>query len=133
MIHRACFGSLERFIGIITENFAGAFPLWLAPVQLKLLPVAKVHNQKAYELAIKFESLGIRCEVDDREEKLGYRLRDAQMHKIPYTLVIGDKECEENSITYRRYQTAEQINVSLEEFIKKIQHEIEIKELLVKE
>ena len=133
MIHRACFGSLERFIGIITENFAGAFPLWLAPVQLKLLPVAKVHNQKAYELANKFESLGIRCEVDDREEKLGYRLRDAQMHKIPYTLVIGDKECEENSITCRRYQTTEQINVSLEEFIKKIQHEIEIKELLVKE
>ena len=133
MIHRACFGSLERFIAIITENFAGAFPLWLAPVQLKLLPVAPVHNQKASELADKFESLGIRCEIDSREEKLGYRLRDAQIHKIPYTIVIGDKECNENSVTYRKYQTTQQINVSLEEFINKIKQEIDSKELLVKE
>lgn len=133
MIHRACFGSIERFIAIITENFAGAFPLWLAPVQLKLLPVAPVHYQKAEELAQKFESLGIRCEVDTREEKLGYRLRDAQIHKIPYTLVIGDKECAENSVTYRKYQTTEQINIPLEEFITKIQSEIASKELLVKE
>ena len=133
MIHRACFGSLERFIAIITENFAGAFPLWLAPVQLKLLPVAPIHRQKANELARYFEDLGIRCEVDDREEKLGYRLRESQIQKIPYTLVIGDKECAENSVTYRRYQSSEQITVSVEEFLHKIQEEIRTKELLVRE
>ena len=133
MIHRACFGSLERFIAIITENFAGAFPLWLAPVQLKLLPVAPVHKEKAKELARYFEDLGIRCEVDDREEKLGYRLREAQIQKIPYTLVIGDKECAESSVTYRRYQSAEQITVPVEEFLRKIQEEIRTKALLVRE
>ena len=132
MIHRACFGSIERFIGIIIENFAGAFPLWLAPVQLEILPVNKVHNEHAKKLEEQFEELGIRCEVDTREEKLGYRLREAQMNKIPYTLVIGDKECEENTITYRKYATKEQITVSYDEFVKKILHEIKTKELLVK-
>ena len=132
MIHRACFGSIERFIGIIIENFAGAFPLWLAPVQLEILPVNKVHNEHAKKLEEQFEELGIRCEVDMREEKLGYRLREAQMNKIPYTLVIGDKECEENTITYRKYATKEQITVSYDEFVKKILHEIKTKELLVK-
>ncbi len=132
MIHRACFGSIERFIGIIIENFAGAFPLWLAPVQLEILPVNKVHNEHAKKLEEQFEELGIRCEVDTREEKLGYRLREAQMNKIPYSLVIGDKECEENTITYRKYATKEQITVSYDEFVKKILHEIKTKELLVK-
>ena len=132
MIHRACFGSLERFIAIITENFAGAFPLWLAPVQLKLLPVAPVHNQKAYELKEFFESKGIRCEIDDREEKLGYRLREAQMSKTPYTLVIGDKECNENGVTYRKFGTRDQIFMNLDEFLNKINHEIETFELLNK-
>lgn len=132
MIHRACFGSIERFIGIIIENFAGAFPLWLAPVQLEILPVNKVHNEHAKKLEEQLEELGIRCEVDTREEKLGYRLREAQMNKIPYSLVIGDKECEENTITYRKYATKEQITVSYDEFVKKILHEIKTKELLVK-
>lgn len=132
MIHRACFGSIERFIGIIIENFAGAFPLWLAPIQLEILPVNKVHNEHAKKLEEQFEELGIRCEVDTREEKLGYRLREAQMNKIPYSLVIGDKECEENTITYRKYATKEQITVSYDEFVKKILHEIKTKELLVK-
>ena len=132
MIHRACFGSIERFIGIIIENFAGAFPLWLAPVQLEILPVNKVHNEHAKKLEEQLEELGIRCEVDTREEKLGYRLREAQMNKIPYSLVIGDKECEENTITYRKYATKEQITISYDEFVKKILHEIKTKELLVK-
>ena len=132
MIHRACFGSIERFIGIIIENFAGAFPLWLAPIQLEILPVNKVHNEHAKKLEEQLEELGIRCEVDTREEKLGYRLREAQMNKIPYSLVIGDKECEENTITYRKYATKEQITVSYDEFVKKILHEIKTKELLVK-
>lgn len=124
MIHRACFGSLERFIGIITENYAGAFPTWLAPVQVKLLPVAQVHNAKTKEYSEKLEALGIRCEVDEREEKLGYRLRDAQVHKVPYTLVIGDKECENNLVTYRRLGNQAQTTASFDEFIKMIQDEI---------
>ena len=132
MIHRACFGSLERFIAIITENFAGAFPLWLSPVQLKLLPVAPVHNHKAYEYKELFEKYGYRVEVDDREEKLGYRLREAQLQKTPYTIVIGDKETEENGVTYRKFATREQIYVSLDEFISLINQEVENKDLLVK-
>lgn len=132
MIHRACFGSLERFIAIITENFAGAFPTWLAPIQVRLLPVASVHNQKAHEYAEKMESLGIRCEVDEREEKLGYRLRDAQVKKVPFTLVIGDKECEDNSVTYRQFGSPAQTNISLDEFIALIKNKIDAKELLIK-
>ena len=132
MLHRALFGSIERFIGIIIEHFAGAFPTWLSPVQLKLLPVAPVHNDKAYEYKKYFEELGVRCVVDDREEKLGYRMREAQVTKTPYTLVIGDKECEETSVTYRKYATREQINVSLEEFKDKLLKEIKEKEILVK-
>ena len=127
MIHRACFGSLERFIGIITENFAGAFPLWLAPVQLKILPVAAMHNEKAAEYASKFEALGYRVEVDNRDEKLGYRLREAQLHKIPYSLVIGDKECENNSVTYRKFGSQEQTTVTFDEFVELIKKQVESK------
>ena len=132
MIHRACFGSLERFIAIITENFAGAFPTWLAPTQVRILPVAPVHNDKAKEYFDKLEELGIRCEIDSREEKLGYRLRESQMQKTPYTLVIGDKECEENSVTYRRFGNPAQIPLPLNEFIEMLQNEIKNKDLLVK-
>lgn len=132
MLHRALFGSIERFIGILIEHFAGAFPIWLAPIQLRLLPVAPIHNEYANSLKEEFESLGIRCTIDSREEKLGYRMREAQVNKTPYTLVLGDKECTENTVTYRKYQTKEQINISLNEFINKIQEEINSKELLVK-
>lgn len=132
MIHRACFGSLERFIAIITENFAGAFPTWLAPVQIKILPVAPVHNDYAKDLVKTFTDLGLRCELDLREEKLGYRLRDAQVHKIPYTLVIGDNEVEGKTVTYRKFGTQAQINVTIDEFIKLINKEIEEKAFLNK-
>lgn len=130
MIHRAIFGSLERFLAIITENFAGAYPTWLAPVQVELLPVSlAVHSLKTLELKKLFESLDIRAEVDTREEKLGYKLRDSQIKKIPYTLVIGDKEIENNQVTYRLYGTQEQITVSIDEFIKLIQLDINSKSL----
>lgn len=129
MIHRACFGSLERFIAIITENFAGAYPTWLAPVQVNILPVADVHKEYAIQLKNILEELKIRTEIDNSGEKLGYRLRQSQIHKIPYTLVIGDKEVENNSITYRLYGHQEQINVSLEEFEKLILEEINTKAL----
>jgi len=129
MIHRACFGSLERFIGIITENYAGAFPTWLAPVQVNLLPVGNVEKQIEYAHKLKelFEDHGIRVKIDEREEKLSYRLRESQLMKIPYTLVLGDKEVDENTITYRKFGTTQQVNMPISEFLEKIF--IEIKNL----
>ena len=125
MIHRACFGSIERFIAIITENYAGAFPTWLAPVQVNILPVSeKVHLEYATEVRKALEDRGIRVEVDLREEKLGYRLRDSQIRKIPYTLVLGDEEKEQRSVTYRPYGKKDQIKISLDEFIELILKEI---------
>ncbi|MDE7264573.1 MAG: threonine--tRNA ligase [Anaeroplasmataceae bacterium] len=120
MIHRACFGSLERFIGIITENYAGAFPCWLAPVQVKLIPVSEKHKEYCLKLNELFSLEGIRFENDFRDEKLGYKIREAQTKKIPYTLVLGDKELETNTVNYRPYGKREQISVSIEEFIRMI-------------
>jgi len=121
MIHRACFGSIERFIGIITENYAGAFPLWLAPIQIAILPVNnEAHLEKCDELNKKLSDLGFRCEIMASEDKLGYRLRNAQINKIPLTLVVGDKEKNEGVITYRFFGTKNQITISYEEFVKMI-------------
>ncbi len=131
MIHRACFGSLERFIGIIIENYAGAFPTWLAPVQVNLLPVVgDIHSAYAKEVKSILEENGLRVNIDDRNEKLGYRLRESQIQKIPYTLVIGDNEMNTKSVTYRKYGTKEQITVSLDEFISMILKEIKEKKPL---
>ena len=124
MLHRVIFGSIERFIGILIEHFAGAFPTWLSPVQVNILPVAEVHNEYARSVKKELEDLGIRCELDDSSEKLGYRLRLSQIKKTPYTLVIGDKEVENKSVTYRIFSHQEQINVSKEEFINLILDEI---------
>ncbi len=131
MIHRACFGSLERFIGIIIENYAGAFPTWLAPVQVNLLPVVgDIHSAYANEVKSILEENGLRVNIDDRNEKLGYRLRESQIQKIPYTLVIGDNEMNTKSVTYRKYGSKEQITVSLDEFISMILKEIKEKKPL---
>ena len=131
MIHRACFGSLERFIGIIIENYAGAFPTWLAPVQVNLLPVVgDIHSAYTNEVKSILEENGLRVNIDDRNEKLGYRLRESQIQKIPYTLVIGDNEMNTKSVTYRKYGTKEQITVSLDEFISMILKEIKEKKPL---
>ncbi len=128
MIHRACFGSIERFIAIITENFAGAFPTWLAPVQINILPVSpQVHGNYANEVKEALEKENIRVVIDDREEKLGYRLREAQVQKVPYSLVIGDNECHNGSVTYRAYGKKEQTTVSLQEFIALLKEEIDNK------
>ena len=110
MLHRVIFGSIERFIGILIEHFTGAFPTWLSPVQVNILPVAEVHNEYARSVKKELEDLGIRCELDDSSEKLGYRLRLSQIKKTPYTLVIGDKEVENKSVTYRIFSHQEQIN-----------------------
>lgn len=101
MVHRACFGSIERFIGIITENYAGAFPVWLAPVQIKFLPISDKHLTYAKDLARKFKKLGIRAEVDESNEKIGYKIRKAQMEKVPYMAVLGDKEIENKTVSLR--------------------------------
>lgn len=133
MLHRALFGSIERFIGILTEHFAGAFPTWLTPVQIALLPVKNdVHLSYTKELQDLFEKEHLRVKVDDREEKLGYRLRESQVLKIPYTIVIGDQEKENRTVTYRRYGEKEQHTVTILEFLDLIQKEIADKDLLVK-
>ena len=132
MLHRAILGSFERFIGIITENFAGAFPTWCAPLQVKVLPVNdEIHSEYANQVVSTLRKHKIRVELDPASEKLGYRVRNAQIKKIPYTLVIGDKEKENNAVTYRKYGSKDQITVSLDEFIKLIENEIETKALLI--
>jgi threonyl-tRNA synthetase len=134
MLHRAIFGSVERFIGILTENFAGAFPLWLSPEQVRILPVNnEVHGDYAKEVLAKLLSINIRAKVDDSNEKLGYRLRQAQIKKIPYTLVIGDKEMEEKSVTFRPYGSELQVKVSLDNFMEKVHSEVVSKSLPVRE
>ena len=121
MVHRALFGSLERFIGIITEHFAGAFPTWLAPVQVKLIPVnMNYHLEYCEKLSKLFLENSIRFETDYRDEKLGYKIREAQTKKIPYSLVIGNNEVENNLVTYRRHGSQEQVTVTVEEFIELI-------------
>ena len=132
MLHRAILGSFERFIGIITEHFAGAFPLWCAPLQVKILPVNhNFHDNYAQEVAKKLREHDIRVEIDDSEEKLGYRLRNSVIKKVPYSLVIGDKEVENGTVTYRKYGTEKQITVSLDDFIALLEEEIITKALLV--
>ena len=101
MLHRVAFGSIERFIGILIEQFAGAFPLWLAPVQVKVIPVSERHLEYAGQIRDQLHAAGLRCEVDDRSEKIGYKIREAQMMKIPYMLVVGDKEIENGTVAVR--------------------------------
>ena len=101
MIHRVVFGSIERFIGILIEHFAGAFPVWLAPVQVKLLPIADRHLDYIYEVKKALEAKGIRCEVDDRNEKIGYKIREAQVKKTPFMVIAGDKDIENGTVAIR--------------------------------
>ncbi len=128
MLHRVVFGSIERFIGILIENYGGAFPTWLAPVQVKLLPVnLNSHLDYANEVANELRDLDVRVTVDDSNEKLGYKIRNAQVEKVPYSIVIGDKEKESGSLTYRVYGQKDQITVSLDEFKKLIKEHIDSK------
>ena len=126
MIHRACFGSMERFIGILTEHYAGAFPTWMAPVQVKILPISEKHVEYAKELAKQMHRDYVRVEVDDRSEKISYKIRQAQMAKVPYMLVVGDKEVEGGTVNVRKHGGDELGSVPFEEFFNAIK--IEIKE-----
>lgn len=125
MLHRACLGSIERFFGVIIENYGGAFPAWLAPVQVNLLPVNNnFHLEYANKLLEDLRKGGIRVELDDSNDKLGYRMRNSQMRKIPFTLVLGDNERDNESITYRRYGSNEQITIPYKEFKELLRKEI---------
>lgn len=125
MLHRVIFGSVERFIGIITEHFAGAFPLWLSPVQVNIIPVNNDYHLNYCENLKKIlTENGIRVEMDARDEKLGYRMRESQTKKNPYTLVIGDKEVEGNLVNYRKHGSNETISVPVDEFVNLIKEQI---------
>ena len=128
MLHRVIYGSIERFIGILIEHYAGAFPTWLSPVQVNIIPVNnEYHLEYANNLKNKFEELDIRCELDSREEKLGYKMRESQTKKIPYTLVIGDNEVNNDMITYRKHGDKDSVSLSISDFIELIKNEIETK------
>ncbi|MFA5502924.1 MAG: threonine--tRNA ligase [Bacilli bacterium] len=128
MLHRACLGSLERFIGILIEHYAGAFPVWLAPLQINVLPVNnQYHLDYAKEVCAISKENDLRINLDDSEEKLGYRLRNSQVKKIPLTIVIGDNEVEKRTVTYRRYGQKDQVTISLDEFIEMVKKEIDQK------
>ena len=124
MIHRVVFGSIERFIGVITEHFSGAFPLWLNPVQVKVLPVTERAHDYAAKIAAQLDAAGIRVENDLRSEKLGYKIREAQMQKIPYMLVVGDRDMENGTVSVRTRQGEDLGAMSLDAFVAKCQSEI---------
>ena len=124
MIHRVVFGSIERFIGILIEHYAGKFPTWLAPVQVKLLPITDRNNDYTDMLFAKLRERGVRCEADKRAEKTGYKIREAQMSKVPYMLVIGDKEEQEHSVAVRKRDSTETVTMSADEFADMICAEI---------
>ncbi len=130
MIHRVVFGSIERFIAILTEHFAGAFPLWLAPVQVKVLSIRTELNDYAKEVYEKLKAAGLRAELDDRNEKIGYKVREAQLQKIPYMLVVGDRERQDATVSVRsRREENKAIVMGIDEFIAKAKEEVDTKSL----
>ena len=129
MIHRVVFGSIERFIGVITEHFAGAFPTWLAPVQVKVLPITDRTRDYAAGVLETLNAAGLRAELDDRSEKIGYKIREAQLQKIPYMLVVGDKESADGTVAVRDRRDGSNEVMPLDAFIAKIQNEIVTKAL----
>ena len=117
MIHRVAFGSIERFIGILIEHFAGAFPLWLSPVQVKILPISDKFADYANSVKKAMEDKGIRAEVDGRSEKIGYKIREARNERTPYIAVVGEKEQEAGTLSIRKRGAGEQGAIALDEFI----------------
>lgn len=127
MLHRVVYGSIERFIGILIENYAGAFPVWLAPMQAKILPISERHAAYAHEMKDKLASLGLRVEVDDRSEKVGYKIREAQVKKVPYILVVGDQEMADGTAMVRKHGEKDSQAMKLDDFISYIQEKIRTK------
>jgi threonyl-tRNA synthetase len=116
MVHRALFGSVERFFGVLIEHFAGAFPFWLAPVQIAVLPITDRINEYAGSVAHELKQAGFRVELNSKSDKIGAKIRDAQMQKVPFMLVLGDKELEENKIAVRERKAGDIGAMSLDEF-----------------
>ncbi|MDR7870395.1 MAG: threonine--tRNA ligase [Tissierellaceae bacterium] len=127
MIHRTIFGSMERFMGILIEHYAGKFPVWLAPVQVKILPISDKFNDYAYELRDELKAKGIRVELDVRAEKIGYKIREAQLQQIPYMLVVGEKEVQDNLVSVRSRDNGDQGQMKSDDFVVKVLEEIETK------
>lgn len=124
MIHRVVYGSIERFIGILIENYAGAFPAWLAPEQVRVMPITDKYNEYAKQIVDKLEAQKIRAHLDDRNEKVGYKIREAQVKKVPYMLIVGEKEVESGTVSVRSRDNGEQGAMPVDEFIAKLQDEI---------
>ncbi len=124
MLHRVVYGSIERFIGILIENYAGAFPVWFAPVQVRILPITDKHADYAKKLYDQMFALGLRVEVDNRNEKVGYKIRESQVKKTPYTLVVGDQEVENGQVNVRKYGEKDSTSMSVEDFIAYVQEKI---------
>ncbi len=128
VIHRGVISTMERFVAFLTEEYKGAYPLWLAPNQLEIIPVSnEVHYDYARKLYDELKSQGVRCHIDDREEKMGYKIREAQMHKVPYQVVVGDKEIENNEVNVRQYGKKESKTIDRDDFIWSIVDEIRLK------
>jgi threonyl-tRNA synthetase len=117
MIHRVVFGSIERFLGILIEHYAGKFPVWLAPIQVKVLPISDKYSDYAKDVVKKLKEQGIRCEIDKRDEKIGYKIREAQCEKVPYMLVLGQKEIDSNMLSVRSREEGDMGNLTFDEFL----------------
>ena len=129
MIHRVVFGSVERFIGVIIEHFAGKFPTWLAPEQVRVLPITDRNNEYSDQLIAEMKAKGIRCTIDKRQEKTGFKVREAQLMKIPYMLVIGDREQEEGTVSVRRRDSNQLVSMNKDEFLSMIEEQIRTRAL----
>jgi threonyl-tRNA synthetase len=127
MVHRALYGSIERFFGILIEHYAGAFPVWLAPVQAVVLPITDRQAEYARKVADQLRDAGLRVELDDRKEKVNLKIRDAQLQKIPYMLVVGDREAQDGTVSVRNRKHADQGAQKMEEFLAAIQRLIDTK------
>jgi threonyl-tRNA synthetase len=123
MIHRALMGSFERFIGILIEHYAGEFPVWLAPVQAIALPIADRHNDAAAAVTGTLRDAGLRAELDERTESVGRKIREAELRKIPYMLVVGDREAEEGTVSVRRHGEGDEGSVPVDEFVARLRDE----------
>lgn len=129
VIHRAIAGSMERFMGVMIEHFAGAFPLWMAPIQMMIVPVADVFNDYAESCNQELRTRNLRAKVDYSSDSFAKKIRNAELLKIPYILIVGEKEVSDSSVSVRVYKTKEQYTMSLEEFIAKIESEVKEREL----
>jgi len=127
MLHRVVFGSIERFIGILIENYAGAFPVWLAPVQVEVMNITDAQDDYVNEVVEKLKENDIRVESDMRNEKIGYKIREAQMQKVPYMIVIGEKEMKDKTVSVRSRKGGDMGAMALDDFISKLKDEIDKK------